>query len=485
MMADSSAARAWLDLVGALHPALVHFPLALVIVATIVEAARIIGRREGVSSFAVTAVRFGAVFAVCAAVSGWFDAEATGAADTVGLFFHRWVGIAVAGMLLALALASCLATRDGSGAARRWWRSGLVACAVGATVTGSLGGDMVHGEGHITQALWRAIDATERGQRREAEAAARAQLGLPAAEPSPSAVDASPPAATAGLAPTITLPGAIEYATAVAPILEANCYECHGGGKKKGGVRLDDVARMTSERDGEFVVKPGAPDESLLIRFASLPADSEDRMPPKGEMLTSAQLAVIAQWIREGANGGSTAPAVAAETPKWSLPERRLSEGELAAIDTSVAALARDGIDVRKIARESAYYGVDASRASPPPTNATLELVAVIAPHVVDLNAARAAVTDDCGRVLGKLVELRDLRLDFTRVGDQVAAVAAKLPHLESANFVGTELTDAGLGALVASKTIRRLHVWSSRVTAEAVDRLRAAHPQIRIDDGR
>lgn len=94
------------------------------------------------------------------------------------------------------------------------------------------------------------------------------------------------------------------YARDIAPIFEAHCVECHGPKKHKSGLRLDTAARALAGSDnGEFaVIEPGDSAESLLYEL--LVSDDEDeRMPPKGEPLTSVQLDTVKRWIDAGAHG--------------------------------------------------------------------------------------------------------------------------------------------------------------------------------------
>lgn len=95
--------------------------------------------------------------------------------------------------------------------------------------------------------------------------------------------------------------GTVDYFKTVQPILEARCYDCHAGGKVKGGLRLDDRASALKggKVDGPAVV-PGKPaDSPLLVRVRS--TDEGERMPPKGEPLTKDQVEALATWVREGA----------------------------------------------------------------------------------------------------------------------------------------------------------------------------------------
>jgi len=92
------------------------------------------------------------------------------------------------------------------------------------------------------------------------------------------------------------------YSEHVQPILQANCYRCHAGLNRRGGLQLDTRAGlMHGGKDGAVIV-PGHPEQSLLVRLIRHegPANDPKPMPPKGK-LSDAEIATIAQWIRAGA----------------------------------------------------------------------------------------------------------------------------------------------------------------------------------------
>ena len=94
---------------------------------------------------------------------------------------------------------------------------------------------------------------------------------------------------------------AVDFAKDVVPILQSRCVECHGPDKQKGKLRLDTKADFfKGGKDGE-IVKPGNAGESDLVKRTLLPSDNDDRMPPKGEALTAAQIEVLKSWVNEGA----------------------------------------------------------------------------------------------------------------------------------------------------------------------------------------
>lgn len=97
--------------------------------------------------------------------------------------------------------------------------------------------------------------------------------------------------------------GAVDYLNDVLPIMKAHCWDCHSNEESvKGSLALDDLDEVRDYQIGPFnIIRPGKPDESSFLEKMKLPSGHEDFMPRKGEPLPEKELAVIEQWIAEGA----------------------------------------------------------------------------------------------------------------------------------------------------------------------------------------
>jgi ankyrin repeat protein len=94
--------------------------------------------------------------------------------------------------------------------------------------------------------------------------------------------------------------GAVDYVKDVKPLLDKNCYECHGREKQQAGLRLD--LRQNALRGGDYgpVIVPGKSAESKMIRKL-VDGDGGDQMPPDSE-LTAAEIGLLRAWIDQGAD---------------------------------------------------------------------------------------------------------------------------------------------------------------------------------------
>ena len=101
------------------------------------------------------------------------------------------------------------------------------------------------------------------------------------------------------------------YTSKVLPLLKERCYSCHSHAarKSRGGLAVDSREALLAGGDSGAAIVPGKPDESLLI-------DAVKRngleMPPegKGEPLNKAEIALLEQWVRDGAQApAATGPS--------------------------------------------------------------------------------------------------------------------------------------------------------------------------------
>ncbi len=112
----------------------------------------------------------------------------------------------------------------------------------------------------------------------------------------------------------------VEFERDVRPILEARCVSCHGPKKQRGGLRLDSGPALFQGGDSGAILVPGKATESGLLRRV-ISADESERMPPTGERLSPAQVALVRAWIDQGAK--TTGPKTVAAETHWAFQPLR------------------------------------------------------------------------------------------------------------------------------------------------------------------
>ncbi len=150
---------AWLNVLGAFHPLIVHFPIALAIVAALAMLWNWIWQHDGFGEFAFHCTWIAALASVFVSASGWFFAESNGSASNE-LFLHRWFGIGSSAGLIALAFMTSLVRSDSWPGLLKISRFASLLVAAGIGVTAHFGGEMVWGEGQVTTPLSNALSVS-------------------------------------------------------------------------------------------------------------------------------------------------------------------------------------------------------------------------------------------------------------------------------------------------------------------------------------
>lgn len=97
----------------------------------------------------------------------------------------------------------------------------------------------------------------------------------------------------------------VDFTRDVRPILSDNCFRCHGPdeGTREAELRLDQREGLFRSAGGRQAIKPGAPDESLVIQRV-LSHDPDEMMPPadSNKSLTDQEKQILVQWVKQGAS---------------------------------------------------------------------------------------------------------------------------------------------------------------------------------------
>jgi uncharacterized membrane protein len=448
----------WLaPFLGRYHPVVLHFPVALLILAALLE---LIGMASpGARRFPMALVMFFAsASAVTAMALGWLLMHA----DAVkGPLIHRHMqgGIALA-ILSVLTLFTCLLAEAGAGRRAVLWtyRGLLIATCALLVRTAHDGGMVTHGEDYLDEyAPWH-------------KAKPREAFQFPVNKP--------------------LLQWDI-YAHVVAPILQARCYECHSARNVKGGLELASWAAIQRGGKDGAVISAGGPEKSLLYQRINLPLEHQEHMPPRRRAQPSPEeMALIRKWIALGAPEKGTLAAVHLDSRLLSVVGQLpalLSAGAVATenpdskdIDYAAVAKLRAGL-AAVVARLQAKYPNIITYESRQSADLCLnaaplggkfgdEDVAGLAPlhdRIVWADFSGTAVTDGSALGIGAMKGLRVLKLANTAVTDAFVPALASLKQLETLNIYDTSVSPAAMSGLERLHSVRRIYVASTKIPTD------------------
>jgi uncharacterized membrane protein/mono/diheme cytochrome c family protein len=320
-------------LLGRLHPMVVHFPIALLTMAAVIEMLHVARRRTVPSEAGTYCLAFGVIGALAAVCLGTVNAGHQAVVGEAAQAVERhqvmgWISLGAAAAALGVGQM-----------ARRARRVRTVAVYVGLVLatsavvgaTGHLGGGLVYGEDYLTGVLpW-----NQRAEPVETRTAVPAPVSAPASAP----VTAPAPVLSAALTPLAAVPTreavpapaasvapvpaaktaphglvpspaavpthaqaaeAVDFTRDVMPIFKRTCVECHGPDKVKARLRMDSVEALQKGGKSGALLKAGDPENSLVLRRV-LGLDGEDQMPLDKDPLTEKQIDTLRRWIAAGA----------------------------------------------------------------------------------------------------------------------------------------------------------------------------------------
>lgn len=264
-----------LQLIGRLHPLLVHFPIGLLVVALFLEVLTLGGRRNNLRDGISWMVYLGALFAILSALFGWLLRTQE---DYIGDLVdnHQYTGIATA-VFATITVIILRGTLNGKLVNFRVYRIGLTLTVILLTIAGHLGANLTHGEDYLTSVLPRNKDDFD---------------------------------STKGLAlladlkesDSITITQQDKLNLEVRAIFTHNCYQCHSENKSKGDLVLENKEGVFKGGETGVSIIPGKPQESELYKRITLSPNEEGVMPKKGKVLKDNEIALIKLWIQNGAH---------------------------------------------------------------------------------------------------------------------------------------------------------------------------------------
>jgi len=254
---------------GALHPGIVHFPIALLAAAALLEVLQVLRKKKEPHTATAALTYLAAAAAIPATFFGFMLADSEGAEGKL-VDLHQWLG--VASTVVALAAAACTWKSKTSPGALLGLRIALILGSGLVLGTGYVGGELVFGENHLFKCFGKEPAKTEPPIPPE-----KAPL------PSPENVD---------------------FVKEIAPLIKDLCFKCHGGEKVKGKFKLNTKKDAMDGGESGKEILPHKPSLSKFYTSLVAEKDSDDLMPPIKEKArpTKDQIERIRKWIEQGAD---------------------------------------------------------------------------------------------------------------------------------------------------------------------------------------
>jgi len=419
------------NLVGRLHPVLVHLPIGTLVLLGALEVAGLLSPKLKLNRpIRGVIVISAAACALATTLCGWVLAR-QGDYDPTLVSRHQNLGLITATLSVALVLLHRLAWR-------RTYGTTLILALIALGATGHIGGSLTHGENYLTFA-----------------------------RPAPTTALPTDPQAL------------VVYSHLIHPIIEQRCVSCHGPAKSNGELQLHSWEAFQKGGEHGAAVVAGDASRSLMMERIFLPIEAKLHMPPKGKpQLTDEEITLLTWWIDAGAlpeaKVSELAPSAAVDN--WlaiRFPDSREPAMDWNSVLKIAATLeAKVGVIIRQSAADRQSLQINARLASPVIGDTQLAELSEIAFAIESLDLGETNVTDTGLTHLKTMRNLRRLHLDRTQITDTGLQHLSALSRLEVLNLHTTAVSDAGLAHLAGLRRLKALHVWQTNVTREASNRL-------------
>ncbi len=444
------------ELLGHLHPVLVHLPIGILLLACVFQ---LLSAKEKYSSLRPAvglSLFWGMIMAIASCISGYL-LSGSGDYDEELVSRHQWFGITVA----AGSVACYLLYRYQLIHRHKWIVPTLLIALI--AITGHLGGSLTHGSDYLTGAF-KKMSASDTVVVKK---------------------------------PIANVQEAIAYTDIIEPLLQSKCYSCHGATKQKGKLRMDQAdLLMKGGKDG-VVIEAGKAAESELIKRIMLDKADEHHMPPKEKpQPTEKEIALLHWWIATGASFTKKTkdlpqPAAMA-TVLASLQNTQAEKKQPADVPLAPVAMADDlavkklkdlGVVIIPISASSHYLSasfVNATRF----TDKDMPLLLPLKKQLIWLKMSHTNITDAGMDIIAQCTNLSRLQLDSTGITDKGLATLSHLTQLQQLNLVNTKITASGLLALKKLEALRSVYVYKTGSMAADWITIKPYFARVQIDTG-
>ncbi|MEP7259375.1 MAG: FN3 associated domain-containing protein, partial [Flavitalea sp.] len=436
---------AWLQVMGRIHPLLLHIPIGLLLLYAISElffSFKKLG--DGLTDLKDGLLLLGTVTISLTALMGLFLSREPGY-EPDAISPHKWAGSLICFMLLAW--------YQWRGAIRKYAiinKSFAALSIILVTLTGHFGGNITHGENFVLAPI------------------------LPKEE----------------TAIKVPLDEAVVFRHMVQPILKAKCVSCHNEKKAKGELVMESAELLIKGGKNGKLWDTTANDLGMMLKRVHLPLEHDDHMPPKGKpQLTDTEITILESWIRSGSNltikvselpETDTLKVLAAvlfssgDEEEYTFPE---------ANQATIASLNNFYRVVQPIAAKSPALTVNFYGRSQFEIKALQELKPV-STQVVEIDLSRMPVKDEQLHELEAFPNLRKLILNFTDIKGKGLEGLSKLKFLRELSLSGTGVEASALAGLKNFPALKEVFLWNTTVSANEAKALQKPGGKVNFETG-
>lgn len=434
------------ELIGHLHPLLVHLPIGILSLAFLIELA---GRKKA-WSYLHQSLPFILGIALLSSIvsvgTGWLIPK-EGMYNEDLLDLHFWFAVA---LTVSIAGLYYLNQTENKSYQKLYFPTFILSMTL-LILTGHYGGSMTHGSDY----LWSTTKKTTSIKKVE---------------------DVN----TLAVYPDIIL-----------PIFQTKCYKCHNGEKQKGKLNMATIDDLKKGGEGGAIFVKGNIEESTLIFRAHLPIEDEEHMPPEGKpQLDRQEIRLIEWWIKEGADFESKVGALNKPEVIATILEKYKDDGSYygdqiinpIASETLIKIKAKTNASIITNS-SSPLLSVSFAR----DTTLTVGKIKALKSIKDNINELDLSMTNTNDKILYQVKSLKNLqklKLGKTQISSNGLKIIMDLPYLQILDIHNTAVDNSVSKYLSESTLLTEVYAWQTNLKDEDLEELSTNNPLLKINTG-
>lgn len=435
------------QVIGRMHPLLLHLPIGLLILAFIFWLGRKTVNAESFSQIFTLLLQVTAFTAALAALMGFFLSR-EGGYDEDLLAKHKFLGVGTAALSYVLLMIYQWMPQQ------KLFFNIVLLLSLAALIIGShFGSILTHGEGFVWQPV--------RGEQETEEE---------------KITDSS------------TL-----FAAAVRPMLKSKCFSCHNEKKAKGGLVMTTEEKILKGGKNGPIWKSGDALNSHIIQNVNLPEEDKKHMPPKGKpQLTEEEKKFLFAWIQAGADMKKTL-AECEETDSLKIMAAKFLHKPQEEIEKQYAFDAASASVIQKL--NGPFCSLFPLSQNSPALQAdffvrekfdrkNLEELAAVKKQLVILNLANMPVTDEDMKTISQFTNLEKLNLNNSSITNKGLEEIIKLNQLRSLSVAGSGVDKNAASVFSQLDSLKEVFTWNSKLSVADAAELQKQFRKINFNTG-
>ena len=429
-----------IEILGKLHPALVHLPIGFILLAIFYEWYK---KKDSVVIWGVTTL------SVLIAMGTGFILLKTGYYEGLNMFLHLVMGVITAILSALIFLAKWKDKRAFSSQNSILKLALIIVLSIG----GHMGAELTHGEEY---------------------------LPLPFQNNSDSIMDLS------------NRDQVIVYDDMIQPIFESKCNRCHEEGDARGKLNMQTEEGLLSDKFGDPAIKPGDLYNSEIYKRITLSPWHKKYMPPSGPDLTYSEKRIIEWWISSGASFTDDVKSI--DSPddiksllldEYGIDFKKKSfyeKIEVPALDQSIIdKIKNQGFNIEALAVNTNFVDVNIKGHPGEWSQQRLQSLLEAKEQITWLDLSDSDLSDDDAKILSELPNVTKLKLQNTSITDESVKYFEHMNELTILNLYGTAVSDQSIDNLLKIKKLEKIFIWKSGISEEGIEQLKAGNSTLEV----